>query len=104
MRSVSIVFIHIPVIFFIMNFFPFSLPPSLPPSLPSSPLTQTADQEAYDFFTSTVEDHLWPSTRTATHEGEEEGVGEERRGGGGEGEGEEMDTSVLLEQQVQKIN
>ena len=87
-----------------MNFslFPPSLPPSFP-SLPSSPLTQTADQEAYDFFTSTVEDHPWPSTRTATHEGEEEGGGEERRRGG-EGEGEEMDTSVLLEQQVQKIN
>ena len=46
-----------------------------------------------------MEDHPWPTTRTASHEGEEEGGGEERREGG-EGEGEEMDTSVLLEQQV----
>ena len=70
---------------------------SLPPSLPLF-LTQTADQEAYDFFTSTVEDQPWPDIGqdAASHEGGEgEGAGE--RGGG---EGEEMDTSVLLEQQV----
>ena len=74
-----------------------SFPPSFPPSLPLF-LTQTADQEAYDFFTSTVEDQPWPDIGqdAASHEGGEgEGAGE--RGGG---EGEEMDTSVLLEQQV----
>ena len=81
--------ICVPYCHFIINF-PF-LPPSLPPS-------QTADQEAYDFFTSTVEDQPWPDIGqdAASHEGGEgEGGGE--RGGGG---GEEMDTSVLLEQQV----
>ena len=44
-----------------------------------SPHTQTTDQEAHDFFTSTVEDQTWPSTRTASHESEEEGGGGGKR-------------------------
>ena len=71
-----IVFIH--VHFFII--FP-SLPLLFPPSLPH---TQTADQEAYDFFTSTVEDQPWPDIGqdAAGHDGGE-GEGGEERGGGG---------------------
>ena len=89
----NIVFIHVPYCHFLYHeLFP-SLPPSLPPSLSLSlPHTQTTDQEPHVFFTSTMEDQPWPSTRTASHEGEEDGEGGggggERREGGGEGRGD----------------
>ena len=47
-----------------------------------------------------MEDQPWPSTRTASHEGEEDGEGGGGREEKEEERGEEMDTSVLLEQQV----
>jgi len=80
---------------------------------------QTAEQEAYDFFTAAVEDHAWPDGDDTSLDGGEGGEGVREGGEGGEGvreggeggggrEGgdggrDEMDTSVLVEQQVSQL-
>ena len=70
---------------------------------------QTAEQEAYDFFTAAVEDHTWPDGDNTSLNGGEGGEGGREggeEGGGREGEDggrDEMDTSVLVEQQVSQL-
>ena len=70
---------------------------------------QTAEQEAYDCFTAVVEDHTWPDGDDTSLDGGEGGEGG-REGGeggggreGGDGGRDEMDTSVLVEQQVSQL-
>ena len=70
---------------------------------------QTAEQEAYDFFTAAVEDHTWSDGDNTSLNGGEGGEGGREggeEGGGREGEDggrDEMDTSVLVEQQVSQL-